>query len=550
MELDRLLRLDPRSRRDLRIGTASSIGAWLLLLVWTLLFAATIDDVIEGRPFGRRLVLLIAILLARAALSATARLALRHGATSLRSHLRPLLLADAIGRRVGSSSTTGSGSDPELIGSGIDDLDAWFTEFVPARTIASTIPLAALAIIAALDPWSVLILLFTGPMLIGLLAVIGRRTKALADRRLTELGWLRSFHLDMVRGIPTLRVFGRAEESAHTIEDISARFGRSTMDVLRTAFQTSLVIEWAATAATALVAVQISYRMVNGDLAFGTALAVLMLTPEFFAPLRHLAAEYHAGQSGSAVLDRIDPSSLATPSPTRGETAGHHVATGSIVLDHVSFGHLGHRAILDGASLQIAPGETVALIGPSGIGKSTLARLILGLAAPTSGRITVDGRDIASIDPQDWHRSITHIAQDPIIISGTVAENIALSDPTASPERIRDAARLARATSFIDGLPDGSATILGEDGFRLSGGQRQRIAIARALLRDAPIVVLDEFTAHLDPETESEVISTMREFLVGRTALLIAHRGASIELADRIVTIVDGMVVEVKGARP
>ena len=549
MEPNRLLRLVPGSQRDLRVGTTLAIGSWLLLILWTLLLAITIDDVIEDRPFGAHIAALVAILTARTALGSAGRLTLRRGAPRLRSRLRPLLLADAIGARSDPEVEGAPVSDAELIGSGVDDLDAWFVEFLPARTIAATVPLAALAIIAALDPWSVLILLFTGPMLIGLLAVIGRRTKALADRRFSELSWLRSFHLDLVRGIPTLRVFGRTEESARTIEDISSRFGRSTMDVLRTAFQTSLVIEWAATAATALVAVQISYRMVNGDLDFGTALAVLMLTPEFFAPLRHLAAEYHAGQSGAAVLDRLDPSSLATREETRDLGTETLMVTGSIRFDHVSFRHRDHRAIIRDATTLIGPGETVALVGPSGIGKSTLARLLLGLAHPTSGRITIDGLDLASIDPREWHRNITHVAQDPIIISGTVAENIALSDPSASAAQIRVAADRSRATAFIDELPHGFATLLGEDGFRLSGGQRQRIAIARAMLRDAPIVILDEFTAHLDPETEADIVESMREFLEGRTALVIAHRGASITLADRVITIADGTLVALEGDR-
>jgi ATP-binding cassette subfamily C protein CydD len=385
-------------------------------------------------------------------------------------------------------------------------------------------------------------------MLILLLAVIGSRTRELSEQRFRELGWLRSFYLDMVRGIPTLKVFGRASESVTAIEDVSDRFGRTTMSVLRTAFQTSLVIEWAATAATALVAVQVSFRLVEGNMGFGTALTVLMLTPEFFAPLRNLAIEYHAGQAGNAVLDQLpDLNALEVepPSPSTISSAPPSQPP-SIQFENVSFSYPGSdQPTLDSVSFTIAAGENVVLVGTSGIGKSTLLGLLQGRLEPTHGRITVDNKPLADIDPQEWLRSITCVPQNPFMFSSSVKDNVALSDQSASTEQVHGALKLALASEFVAELPSGIDSRIGEEGATLSGGQRQRLAIARAVLRDAPLVLLDEFTAHLDPITEREMINSLGGFLESRTTVIVAHRQATLSLADRVFELTAGRIVEV-----
>jgi ABC-type branched-subunit amino acid transport system ATPase component len=443
---------------------------------------------------------------------------------------------------------TSTGVDSTLLGPGVDSLDDYVAKFLPARSVAAVLPIVVFLTIGFLDPWTLLILIFAGPMLILLLAVIGSRTRELSEQRFRELGWLRSFYLDMVRGIPTLKVFGRATESVAAIEDVSDRFGRTTMSVLRTAFQTSLVIEWAATAATALVAVQVSFRLVEGNMGFGTALTVLMLTPEFFAPLRNLAIEYHAGQAGNAALEQLpdlttlqmkqtSPSTVSPAPPSRPP---------SIRFENVSFSHPGSdQLVLDGASFTIAAGESVVLVGPSGIGKSTLLGLLLGRLAPTHGQITIDNRPLTDIDPQEWLRSITSVPQNPFMFSSSVKDNITLSDQSASAEQIHNALELALASEFVADLPLGMNSRIGEEGATLSGGQRQRLAIARAVLRGAPLVLLDEFTAHLDPITEREMISSLEGFLENRTAVIVAHREATLSLADRIFELTNGRIAEV-----
>ena len=296
------------------------------------------------------------------------------------------------------------------------------------------------------------------------------------------------------------------------------------------------------------MAVQVSFRLVEGNMGFGTALMVLMLTPEFFAPLRNLAIEYHAGQAGNAALEQLPdltalevkqtpPSTVASAPPMRPP---------SIRFENVSFFHPGSdQLVLDSVSFTITAGENVVLVGPSGIGKSTLLGLLLGRLAPTHGQITIDNRPLTDFDPQEWLRSITSVPQNPFMFSSSVKDNVALSNQSASADQIHDALKLALASEFVAELPLGIDSRIGEEGATLSGGQRQRLAIARAVLRDAPLVLLDEFTAHLDPITEREMISSLGGFLENRTAVIVAHREATLSLADRILELTNGRIVEV-----
>lgn len=540
---------DPSERTTARreqLATAAAVGAQLVAVAWTVGLALSLGRAFDGRSITAPLVLLGLGLLVRTGLRSVAAHSAASVSETLRRRSRQWLADELVRRR----ST--SGADATLLGPGIDALDDHVCRYRPARVTAMVVPPVVIVVMAVLDPISMVILLFTGPMLLALMALVGGRTRVLAERRLHELGRLRHLHLDMVSGLPVLRVFGRTADGSARLGEASERFGRSTMDVLRTAFQTSLVIEWAATAATALVAVQVGLRLTAGHLGFGPALVVLLLTPEFFVPVRNLAAEYHAGQAGEATLtalaaraaDRAD--APPPPAPAPAPSLPSRSAPPSITLDAVTVDAPGSgRRLLTEATLELRPGETVALIGPSGIGKSTVARLLLALHRPTSGVVRVDGRSLDALDPEQWRRSITFVTQRPCLVTGTIADNIALSAPEATRAEIERAARCAGVDEFASSLPLGLDTTVGERGTRLSGGQRQRVAIARALLRDAPVVVLDEFTAHLDPETEASVVERMAEFLPGRTTLLIAHRQASASLAPRLVTIDGGRFVEV-----
>jgi ATP-binding cassette subfamily C protein CydD len=549
-----LLSRYPGPRKFLYLSIATSAVAAAVLVIWTLLLARAIDiGFLRGTSVTPLFFALGGLLLVRGALLWIAERLAQSSSSRLRSESRSDLVASVIRSGPATIGNERVGEIGSVIGGGIDSLDRYVAAFLPATALAGIVPIAIFALVAILDPWTALILLFTGPMLIALLAVIGGRTRVLAQHRFDELGWLSAFYLDMIRGLPTLKAFGRAHDGADSIEVASRRFGETTMEVLRTAFQTSLVIEWAATTATALVAVQVSFRMIDGDISFVTALSVLMLTPEFFAPLRRLAVEYHSGQDGNAALARIDGIGLASmPDPVRPRISPMKArellrSPGVVEFHNVSFRHAPDRScVIDHLDLRLEAGTSVVLLGPSGAGKSTIASLLLGFRQPDAGRITVAGTDLADIDGDDWRKHVSYVPQNPSLFSGTIAENIALARPDATAAEVRAAADVAQATGFIEQFPDGFETLLGEQGLRLSGGQRQRLAIARAALRDAPFVILDEFTANLDPETEQIVISAVREITRGKTALLIAHRSATIAAADRIIRLDAGRITEIR----
>lgn len=495
----------------------------------------------------------MAVLVAlRAGALALGELTAQRCSNALRCELR-----QELAQRITSGHPRTVGALGEVSGAlteGVEAMGELATKYLPALFSVLSLPLMTAIAIFVLDAPTVLILLFTGPMLVLLLAVIGARTAEVTRRRFEELGWLRGFFLDMVAGLATLKAFGRSGDGAELIGETSRRFGDTTMEVLRTAFQSSLVMEWAATAATALVAVQVSLRMMEGHLSFGTALAVLMLTPEFFVAFRRLSGEYHAGRSADAAADAIAGIAPPTPERTLGAmsapTAVPPIEPGQPVAPEITLRGVGYtypgaaHAALSSVDLRIGAAETLALVGASGSGKSTIASLILRFEDPGTGSIAADGMDLATIDAPTWRRNVAWVPQAPTIFKGTVAQNIALGEPGAEPARIAGAAADAGIHEVIDALPHGYDTHLGEGGYSLSAGQRQRMAIARAFLRDAPVVVLDEFTTHLDPALEQAVLDTSLELMAQRSALLIAHHTRTALHADRIAVLDAGRVLE------
>ena len=544
---------DRSARNLLAVSLGASLVAALALLVGLVLLARTVDrafldgaDVAELAPWFAAMVVALVV---RAGALGIADIGAAGASGRLRSSIRTRALRSLVLRTGSSTPDSHSGALVTDVGDGVDSLDPYVTQFVPAAVLAGIVPAVVFVAVLVLDPLSSLVLLFAGPMLILLLAVIGRRTRDLTEQRVEELAWLNSFFLDLLRGMATLAAFDRSGDAGDRIEEVSRRHGATTMEVLRTAFQTSLVMEWAATAATALVAVLVSFRLVGGHVTYGVALSVLILVPEFFAPLRRLALEYHAGQAGNAAWDRLAPlldspaARAATVTTVAADDTPAVAAVAPIEFSHVSVRRRGDQLTLDGVDLRIESGESIALVGPSGAGKTTLTELLLRFVEPSGGGITVAGTPLADLVSDDWRTRLAWVPQSPTIFSGTVADNVRLGDPSADDDRVRQALAAARATEFVDALPRGVATVLGEGGLQLSGGQRQRLAIARAWLRDAELVILDEFTAHLDTGTERAVLDATRDLLHGRTAILIAHRLATARLADRIVVLDAGRIV-------
>jgi ATP-binding cassette subfamily C protein CydD len=443
-----------------------------------------------------------------------------------------------------------SGELAGVIGGGVDALEAYITAYQPARALAVAVPLLVLVAVLLIDPPTALVLLFTGPILILLLAVIGGRARAITDRRFAEIRYLGAFFLDMLRGLPTLKMFGRGPEQVENIRTISRRYGDTTMDVLRTAFQTSLVLEWGAAVAVALVAVEVSLRLMDGSIEFQRALAVLIIVPEFFLPLRTLAIRYHSGADGRTVAERAF-AVLDEPVPDRGEVvttggSGSAVpAPAEIVLAGVTVTYPGRTApALDAFDLVIPDRGVTALVGATGAGKTTVANLLLRFIEPDDGSIRVGGLPLGAIDLGAWRSHVAWVPQRPYLFHGTVADNIRLARPDASGEQIRDAAREAGAAPFIVALPGGYDTPVGEDGVRLSGGQRQRIALARAFLTGARLVILDEATSHLDAASEDNVRDAVARLGRDKAVLVVSHRLRLVSIADIVAVVDHGRVVE------
>jgi ATP-binding cassette subfamily C protein CydD len=531
------------------VGVACSIAAMLTWFAAIVILSAVIDDVFLGgadaADVGPRVVVLLGLIAMRAVLGGTGEWAGETAAASLVRTVRGRLVAALF--RLGPVEVRGerSGDLVRLAGDGVKSVGPWLSRFRSARILAFVVPAIVVIAVLVLDPWSVLILVVTGPVLILLLSLIGRRVRDASARREDELAWTSAHFLDVLRGLPTLKMFGRADEHATVIEAVGRRNAETTMDVLRTAFQTTLVLEWGATAATALVAIEVSVRLMGGEVAFAPALAVLLLTPEFFAPLRRLSAEYHTGPAGVAaaariydVLDRPAPAATVaiTPAPERAPIRFDDV---SVAYDD------GARPALRGLTLDIPAVGSIALVGPTGAGKSTVADLLLRFVVPDAGEVTVGGIDLRTIDPAAWRSRIAWVGQRPSLFAGTIAANLRLGRPDARETDLWEALAAAASDGFVRTLPEGLETQVGEGGVRLSGGERQRLALARAFLRDAPLLILDEATSHLDEETQEHVLATVRDLARDRALVLIAHRPEIARIADVVVTMDAGRATRV-----
>jgi thiol reductant ABC exporter CydD subunit len=405
---------------------------------------------------------------------------------------------------------------------------------------------AVVAFAAAIDLRSALVMVATLPLVPVFMWLIGRYTEERTRERWLALRLLSTHFLDVVRGLPTLRAFNRARGEAATLADVGERYRRATMGTLRVAFLSGSVLELAATLGVALVAVTVGVRLVGGGLGLQAGLTVLVLAPELYLPLRRLGAEYHASADGLAVADRILGLLEAPPAVRdKGMLAAPDPAVEVVRFERVSFSYPGRsEPVLAGFELELRPGEVVALVGASGAGKSTVADLLLRLADPQAGRITVGGADLAGCRAESGREQLAWVPQRPAIVRGTVADNIRLADPSASDDRVREAAELAGADVFVRRLPDDYRTGIGDGGRPLSAGERRRIALARAFLRSASLLVLDEPTADLDDESAEIVAEAIERHRPGRTVLVVAHRPELVRQADRVVRLEAGQAVE------
>jgi ATP-binding cassette, subfamily C, bacterial CydD len=500
------------------------------------------------------LVSLLAVVLARSVAVYGGEVAALRASASVKSQLRRRLAAQVL--RLGPAWLGGqrTGEIATLATRGLDALDPYFARYLPQLVLACLVPLAVAVRVALADWISALIIVVTLPLIPVFTVLVGLPARARARRQWLLLARLGGHFLDVVEGLTTLKVFGRARPQAEVIGRVTDEHRTATMSVLRVAFLSALVLELTAALATALVAVEVGLRLLGGHIGYEAALLVLLLTPEAFLPLRAVAMHFHASMEGMAAAGRVCDLLDIKPSRTGAApraSAAVDLGRQAITLDGVCLSYPGRdRPALDGVSLTIAPGERIAVAGASGAGKSSLLALLLRFVEPSDGRIEAGGLSLDSIAMDAWRRQIAWVPQHPALMSGSVAANIALGQAGASRDAIAFAAGLAGADGFIRALPHGYDTPLGERGLRLSAGQRQRIALARAFLRDAPLLLLDEPAAHLDPVTAGQMLAAVERLMAGRTAILVSHGVRWPGGADRTLTLDGGRVVLAAGCLP
>ncbi|WP_202527328.1 thiol reductant ABC exporter subunit CydD, partial [Streptomyces sp. SID5770] len=538
--------IDPRLLRYARatrvfliaVVVLGLVGAALVVAQAMLLAEIVVGSFKEGRSVSALttpLLLLAGVAVARGLVSWLTELAAHRASAAVKSELRGRLLVRAAALGPGWLGGQRTGSLIALATRGVDALDDYFARYLPQLGLAVVVPVAVLARIVTEDWVSAAIIVVTLPLIPLFMILIGWYTQARMDRQWKLLSRLSGHFLDVVAGLPTLKVFGRAKAQAESIRAITSAYRQATMRTLRIAFLSSFALELLATLSVALVAVTIGMRLVHGDLDLYTGLVILILAPEAYLPLRQVGAQYHAAAEGLAAAEEIFD---VLEQPVRNGGTGAVPDSVRLELDAVTVRHAGRaEPSLDATTLTVEPGETVALVGPSGSGKSTLLDVVLGFTAPEpGGTVRVGGEDLAGLDLEAWRSRIAWVPQRPYLFAGTIAENVRLARPDASDEAVREALRDAGADGFVAELPGGLDTPLGEDGAGLSAGQRQRLALARAFLADRPLLLLDEPTAALDGETEAGVVDAVRRLAAGRTVLLVVHRPALLAVADRVVS--------------
>ena len=541
--------------RDSRLPLGTTILFGFLNGLLTIAQAAGLSRVIDevflgGQTFSDvagflRLLLLIVFL--RALLVWGSEVSANSVAVRVKSDLRQRLFDKILS--LGPAYTRGERTG-ELVNAaveGVETLDAYFSQYLPQLVIAALVPLSILVVVFPHDPISGLVLLLTAPLIPLFMYLIGKTAEALTKRQWDTLGRLSAHFLDSLQGLTTLKELGRSKEHANSIAEASNRFRDVTLSVLRVTFLSALVLELVATVSTAVVAVEVGLRLLYGHLAFQQAFFLLLLAPEFYIPLRMLGLRFHAGMAGTTAARRIFE---ILDIKEEGMTSRKLHDTGSTVFSVLTLFALSYKypgeaePALQDLTLEIHAGEHVALVGRSGAGKSTLAALLLRFIHPDSGLITINHQPLMNIPLEAWRSLIAWVPQDPFLFHDTLAANLRLARPAATDEQLAAAAHAAHLDEFITSLPQGYVTVIGDEGARLSRGQAQRLALARAFLKNAPILILDESTSNLDPEQEVLVESALHALMRGRTVITIAHRLNTVFQADRIFVLEKGCLAE------
>ncbi|MCJ7657844.1 MAG: thiol reductant ABC exporter subunit CydD [Anaerolineales bacterium] len=552
--------------RSTRLAFYLTIFIGLLAGICTVLQARTLSSVVTLVFLqGGKLVdvaisvqVLLILIVVRATLVWSGELSANRVATSVKVDLRERLYKhfQSLGpSELQSQHKFSTGEVTNIITEGVESLDSYYRQYLPQLVLAAILPLTYLIFVLQVDKLSGFILLFTAPLIPIFMILIGSKAASLTKRQWHTLSQMSAYFLDVLQGITTLKLFDRSRAQIKVIGVVSERYRHTTLGILRVTFLSALVLEMVSTLSTAIVAVEIGLRLLSGHFTFEQAFFVLLLAPEFYLPLRMLGIRFHAGTTGVDAANRIfevfetDKSRSSIPVVVDEHKIPPTLHTKTTTFTKIQFDNVycvfrDQRTALNGITFDINSGESTALVGPSGAGKTTVVQLLLRFLEPTQGEITLDGTSLPQIPTNEWRHTISWVPQNPYLFNDTVVANIRLGRQEASLTAVREAAKNAYAHNFIENLPHGYDTIIGERGLYLIGGQAQRIALARAFLKDAPFLILDEATANLDPETALKIQKAITYLMKGRTTLLIAHRLHTVSQANKIIVLDSGRIVE------
>jgi ATP-binding cassette subfamily C protein CydD len=540
----RLLREAPAIKRFLLGACVLAALSALLVIVWAELIGRIITRVFlhggDLASIARLLAALVVIAALRAAIGWALETSGQATSRRVRGRLRRRALERVFRARPAGLGELRTGELATSVTSGLEALDPYFSRFLPQLVLAAVAAPVILAWVAFRDPVSALIMAITLPLIPLFAVLIGKAAQEKTTRRLGALSLMSSHFLDVVRGLATLRAYRRGPAQVEAIARTSEQFREETMGTLRIAFLSALALELASTMSIALIAAVIGIRLVNGGAELAPSFAVLVLAPELYLPLRALAAQFHASADGLAAARRVFELIDLVPAVTMPASAllSPDPRSATIRLEEIAFAYEGRpKAVLSGFDCEIRPGERLLVAGESGVGKTTLLSLLLRFSDPQQGRITVGSVDLRELDPDEWRRRIAWLPQDPRPPAGTIAEVLRFAAPDAPEEALWAALKTANCAELVAALPDGLGTRVGEGGRQLSSGERRRIALARALVREAPLLLLDEPTAHLDAETAKQIRLALEGLERKQTVVIASHDASLVSLVERTITL-------------
>ncbi len=463
---------------------------------------------------------------------------------NIKNHLREILSSALFDKGPSNLSNEKSGEISNILTEGINKLEAYFSSYLPQVLFSTIIPILIIAFVFPIDWISGLVLFVTAPLIPLFMILIGKRAENLSKRQWKTLNFLSSHFFDVMQGLTTLKLFGRSKFQTKKISEISEEFRQTTIGVLKVAFLSALALELLSTISIAMVAVEIGIRLIFDKVEFVDGFFVLLIAPEFYLPLRQLGSSFHAGIDGVTASKSIFAVLDENTKNINGNVVCNWDEDFTIEMRNLSFSYDGKTNVIDNLNIKINSGSKIAIVGESGAGKSTFFNLLLKFIYPNSGEILFNNQKISDLTKQSWYSGITYLSQKPYLFYRTIEENLKISNENATEQEIRQAIEFANLTEFVNSLPNGINTIIGEKGINLSSGQIQRIAIARAFLKKSRLILLDEPTANLDAEIEDELQSKINKLSENKTVITIAHRLNTVISADFIFVFEKGKIVE------